>query len=154
MRQHPGWLCRAVFLCLHILFLAATSNLVKTIESGKAVDVISAQIEKRQKEKAGLEVELAKEKMLRPTLSFEDVRYFFEKFKNGYANDFAFRSALVNTFIGKILIYDGDDARVEIYCNASENSLNVPIGEPLMGSPMAQLARPARLERATFRVGV
>jgi len=57
--------------------------------------------------------------MIRPTLTYEEVRFFFEKFKNGDANDSTFRTALIDTFVNKIYLYDGDDARVEIYCNAS-----------------------------------
>ena len=65
----------------------ATANLVKTIESDKAVDVLSAQIEKRQAERTDLEAQLAQEKMIRPTLTYDEVRFFFEKFKGGDAND-------------------------------------------------------------------
>ena len=132
----------------------AMANLIKAIESGKAVDILSAQIEKRQSEHADLEVQLAKEKIVRPVLTFEEVRFFFEKFKNGDADDIAFRTALIDTFISRIYLYDGDDARVEIYCNASDKTINCPISEPLKSSSMEQLARPMRLERTTYRVGV
>ena len=115
----------------------ATANLIKAIETGKAVDVISAQIEKRQQEKADLEIQLAKEKMTRPILTFEEVKFFFEKFKNGDANDHAYRTALIDTFINKIYLYDGDDARAEIYCNASTQTINVAIDKPESGSSMA-----------------
>ena len=131
----------------------ATANLVKAIESGKAVDVLSAQIEKRQAEKADLEVQLAREKMIRPVLTYDEVKFFFEKFKNGDANDYSFRAALIDTFVNKIYLYDGDDARLEIYCNASEKSINISIGELNESSPMEHLAPPARLERTTFRLG-
>jgi len=117
----------------------ATENLVKAIESGKAVDVLSAQIEKRQAERADLEAQLAHEKMLRPTLTYDEVRFFFEKFKKGDANDIAYRTALVDTFIDKIYVYDGDDARIEIYCHASEQKINCPISEPQKSSPMGHL---------------
>ena len=50
---------------------AATQNLIKALEIGKAADVISAQIEKRQLEKADLEAQLAKEKMQAPLLKHE-----------------------------------------------------------------------------------
>ena len=130
----------------------ATANLIKAIETGKAVDVISAQIEKRQQEKADLEIQLAKEKMTRPVLTFEEVKFFFEKFKNGDANDHAYRIALIDTFINKIYLYDGDDARAEIYCNASAQTINVAIDKPVDGSSMAQLARPTRLELMLVRI--
>ncbi len=48
----------------------ATANLIKAIEKGTAVELISSQIEKRQQEKLLLETELAKEKILSPNLTF------------------------------------------------------------------------------------
>ncbi|MDR1467292.1 MAG: hypothetical protein LBI55_02570 [Oscillospiraceae bacterium] len=41
----------------------ATTNLIKTLESDKAVDIISVQIEKRQLEKQNLEAQIAREKI-------------------------------------------------------------------------------------------
>ena len=120
----------------------ATANLVKAIETGKAVDVFSAQIEKRQAERADFEAQLAQEKMIRPVLTYDEVKFFFEKFKNGDAKDFAFRSALIDIFVKKIYLIDGEDARIEIYCNASEKSINIPIGKPQKSSPMGHLAPP------------
>jgi len=119
---------------------AATQNLIKAIESGKAVDVLSTQIERRQAEKADFEIQLAKEKMVRPVLTFEEVKFFFAKFKNGDANDHAYRAALIDAFINKIYLYDGDDARVEIYCNASDQMINCSIDEHSKRSSIEQLA--------------
>ena len=91
--------------------------------------------------------------MTRPVLTFEEVKFFFEKFKNGDTNDHAYRTALIDTFINKIYLYDGDDARAEIYCNASTQTITVAIDKPESGSSMAQLAPSARIERATYRLG-
>ena len=57
----------------------ATENLIKAIEMGKAVDVLSSQIEKRQAEKADLEAQIAREKMINPILTYDEVRFFFKK---------------------------------------------------------------------------
>ena len=124
----------------------ATSNLIKAIETGKAADIITAQIEKRQSEKADLETQLAKEKMISPILTFDEVKFFFEKFKKGDTNDIVFRSALIDTFVNKIYLYDGEDARIEIYCNSSEQSINVPISKLEKSSPMGHLAPPTGIE--------
>ena len=132
----------------------ATANLIRAIESGKAVDILSAQIEKCQAERADLKTQLAQEKMMRPTLTFEEVKFFFNKFKNGDVSDIAFRTALIDTFINRIYLYDGDDARAEIYCNASNQGMKVPISKLDNSSLMGGLARPMRFERTTFRVGV
>jgi len=53
--------------------------------------------------------------MIRPVLTFDEVKFFFEKFKNGNADDITFRTALIDTFINRIYQYDGDDPRAEIY---------------------------------------
>ena len=117
----------------------ATENLVKAIESGKAVDVLTSQIEKRQQERIGLEVQLAQEKMTKPVLTYDEVRFFFEKFKSGDANDISFRMALADTFINRIDVFDGEDSRLEIYCNATKQKIICPINGP-GGSFMGQLA--------------
>ena len=132
----------------------ATANLVKAVESGKAVEVFSAQIEKRQAEKVELEIQLAQEKMIRPVLTYEEVRFFFDRFKQGDASDYAYRSALVDILVDKVYVYDGDNPYIEIYCNASDRCIKSPMTEPISGSVMGQLARPMRFERTTFRVGV
>ena len=50
--------------------------------------------------------------------------------QRGQRNDYAFRIAVIDTLDERIYLYDGDDARIEIFCNASENSIKVPINEP------------------------
>ena len=124
----------------------AIENLVKAIESGKAVDVLSAQIETRQRERADLEAQLAQESMIRPILTFDEVKFFFQRFKDGDVNDITYRMALIDTFISKIYLYDGDDARIEIFCNASNQGINIPIGEPQSSSPMGRLERAMGVE--------
>lgn len=59
----------------------ATENLVKALETGKAVHVIYAQIENKQVEKQNLEAELVKEKILNPKLEFSRVKFFFGHFR-------------------------------------------------------------------------
>ena len=122
----------------------ATENLIKAIETGKGVDVISAQIEKRQSERKDLESQLAYETLIHPVLTFDEVKYFLEKFKDGDINDIVYRTALIDTFVRKIYVFDGEDARIEIYCNASDTSINCTIDKPVKGSSMAQLARLTR----------
>ena len=61
-------------------------------------------------------------------------------------NDSVFHSVLIDTFVNKIYLYDGENGRVEIYCNASEQSINVPIGKLDKSSPMGHLAPPTGIE--------
>ena len=110
---------------------SATANLIKALEVGKAADVISTQIEKRQAEKADLDMELAKEMMVRPVLTYDEVRFFFERFRKGDSKNSEFRMSLIDMLVNKIYLYDGDDGRVEIYCNASNKSMDIPLSNKL-----------------------
>ena len=97
------------------------------METGKAADVISAQIEKRQKEKAELEAQLAMEKIQRPLLKYEDMRFFFERFAKGDPSDINYRQALVDIFIRRIELFDD---HLIIYFNVSDGQkTSIPIDE-------------------------
>ena len=105
----------------------ATANLIKALEVGKAADIISAQIEKRQQEKSDLEAQLAMEKIQRPLLKYEDMRFFFERFTKGDPSDIYYRQALVDIFIRRVELFDD---HMIIYYNAGDNpKTNVPIDE-------------------------
>ena len=105
----------------------ATLNLVKSLEAGRATDIIYAQIEKRQQEKSDLEAQLAMEKIQRPLLKYEDMRFFFERFTKGDSNDIHYRQALVDIFIARIELFDD---HMIIYFNASDSQkTSVPIDE-------------------------
>ena len=120
----------------------ATGNLVKAIEEGKAVDVLSAQIEKRQLEKADLEAQLAKERMQRPVLKYEQIRFFLERFQTGNPADMKYRQSLVDVLIAKIELFD--DHMIIYYNTQNGQQMNIPIGDS-EGSPMGHLERVNRV---------
>ena len=86
-------------------------------------------------------------------LTYNDIKFFFEKLKYGDANNYSYRVILMDVLVERIYLYEGDDPRLEIYCRASDQKITYPINEP-RGSFMGQLARPMRFERTTYRVGV
>ena len=131
----------------------AKENLIKAIETGKAVDVITAQIEKRQKERADFEAQLAQEKMIQPILTYDEVRFFFEKFRGGDANDITYRMALVDTFINRIDVFEGEDPQLEIWCTAIKQKIICSLAK-LTRSSKEHLVCPTGFEPATLRVGV
>ena len=117
-------------------------------EAGKAVDIISAQIEKRQLEKQNLEAELAKEKILNPKLEFEQVKFFFERFRKGDINNIKFRRALIDTFINKIYVFKD---KLHIFCNAQKSKIEVSISDSKC-SPMERVVEMKRIELSTSRM--
>ncbi len=106
----------------------ATANLIKALETGKAADIISAQIEKRQSEKADLEAQLAMEKIQRPALKYEQVKFFFERFTKGDLNDIHYRQSLVDVFIGRIELFN--DHMIIYYNSHDGQKTNIPVDEP------------------------
>ena len=130
----------------------ATVNLVKALEAGKAADVISAQIEKRQQEKTDLETQLAKEKIQTPLLKYDELKFFFERFIKGDVNDIDYRRALVDIFINRIYLYDD---HMKIYYNAQETGqINIPISEleTNSGSPIGRMVETRGIEPLTSRM--
>ena len=123
----------------------ATANLINALEQGKAADVISAQIEKRQQEKANLETQFAKERIQAPLLKYEQIKFFFERFINGDINVHNYRQSIVDTFISRIELYNDG---MEIIYNAHDGYVNIPLGEP-QGSPKGRLVDSKRIELST-----
>ena len=85
--------------------------------------------------------------MIRPTLAFDEVKFFFEKVKGGDANDNAYPTALIDTFVNKIYLYNGDEGRIDIYYNVQDTKITIPLDKP-EGSPKGILVREAGVEPA------
>ncbi len=126
----------------------ATDNLIKALEAGKVVDVISTQIEKRQLEKTDLEAQLAKEKIQAPLLKYDQLKFFFERFAKGDPDDINYRRMLVDIFINRIYLYDD---LLQIYCNAYEGQINIPLDEPVEGSSKGRVVEPVGIEPTSER---
>jgi len=124
-----------------------TANLIAALEQGKAVDVISAQIEKRQQEKAELEVLLAREKIQAPMLKYEQIVFFLERFSDGDVDKQVYRQSVVDTFINGIEVYED---YLAIYYNACERYVTIPLGE-LKGSSKGQMVGVERFELSASR---
>ena len=63
----------------------------------------------------------------------------------------AYRTALVDVLVDKILMYDDDSPLIEIFCRASDFCIESPKSEPLnRGSDLERLARRERFELPTL----
>ena len=128
---------------------SATANLVKAIEAGKAVDVISAQIEKRQLEHADLERQISKERISYPEVTLSQVRFFLTQFANGNIDDIKYRQALIDTFVNRIYLFDTDNGKnkkLTILCNTQDSQLSEITLSDLESSPKERLVEAGRIE--------
>ena len=120
----------------------ATTNLVKSLEAGRVTDIIYAQIEKRQQEKSDLEAQLAREKMQQPLLTYQQMKFFFERFTTGDPSDTDFRQTLVDILISRI---DLCNDHITIYYNAQDGQKQSPTAVP-EGADMGRLVTRTRIE--------
>lgn len=135
----------------------ATANLIKALESGKAVDVIATQLEKRQSEKAQIEIEIAQEEIQYPALEVPQVIFFLEQFANADMTNIKHRQALIDTFVNKIYLYDTDDGKnkkMTVLCNTQNGQIDVSIDD-VEGSSMGLMVEmtgvePVSEKRATL----
>ncbi len=110
----------------------ATDNLIKALESGKAVDIIVAQIETRQKEKTDIECQIAKEELNYPQLTAEQIEFFLYKMSQGDITDSKHRQALVNVFLNKVYLFDDPqkkNKKITILCNTQDSQIEIPLDE-------------------------
>lgn len=100
---------------------SALENLWLSLEKGKAVDMITERINKRQKEKDELLKQLAIEENKCFTVSEMDVKIYLDYIKNLPDIDISKRRVLINIFVNSIYLYDD---RMTIIFNASNKKLS------------------------------
>ena len=100
---------------------SALENLWLSLEKGKAVDMITERINKRQEEKDELLKQLAIEENKCFTVSEMDVKIYLDYIKNLPDIDISKRRVLINIFVNSIYLYDD---RMTIIFNASNKKLS------------------------------
>lgn len=100
----------------------AVENLLKAIEEGEHISLLSERITKKQEEQANLEKALAMEQMAKNTVEESEVRFFLHKLKKGDIHDEVYKKALIAIFINAVYLYDD---RATIIFNASERPVEV-----------------------------
>ena len=68
------------------------------------------------------------EKIQRPSLQYDQVRFFFERFIKGDLNDIHYRQSLVDVFIGRIELFN--DHMIIYYNSHDGQKTNIPVDEP------------------------
>ena len=85
---------------------SAIENLWQALEKGQSVDTIMKRINKRQEEKAKLEVQLAIEAKKERVISAQEVSHFLSVLQKSNFDDPLNRRAVINIFLNKIYLYD------------------------------------------------
>jgi hypothetical protein len=82
--------------------------------------------------------------------------YQLDRFARNRLDSATYKAILKNNGVKVLSARENiaDAARVEIYCNASSQGINVPLDKLENSSPKGQLAPLTRFELMTFRLGV
>ena len=83
----------------------AIENLVKAIESGACSPAISERITALEEEKAGIESEIAIEKIQKPEISADQVRYYLENFRQGDIHNPDYCQRIIDIFVRAVYVY-------------------------------------------------
>lgn len=114
-------------------------NVMTAIKQGIFSPTIKETLDNLEQEKADLELAIAKEKIERPTLSKEQIKYWICKFKMIDKDDDIQKQRLIDAFVNSIYVYDDkmlitynykdgekcvDYGEIQKYMNKKENSDN------------------------------
>ena len=130
----------------------AQENLLHAIEQGQAIDVLTAQLAKRQAEEQQLEASIAREKLQNgKNVTVEDVIDYLTRIRNGSEDNILYRQSLVNIYVDSIYLYDtpdGKNKKISILLKTQNGVKEIPIDD-LESSPMGQMVHHRGLEPRT-----
>lgn len=85
---------------------SAIRNIMKAIEAGIITDTTRNRLMELEDERADIEIEIAKESILRPTITREQVIFFLNRFKGGQIEDKEYQKKIIDMFVNKVILYD------------------------------------------------
>ena len=97
-------------------------NLIKALENGENVDLISERITTKRNELAEARKQYAIESTKIVNLTEREIQFFLVQLRNGKIDDIKYRKTLVNLFINRIYVYDEE---ITIIFNVGKNPLTM-----------------------------
>ena len=98
----------------HKTIVKSVDNIVAAIEKGVASDVLMARLTDLEKQRKGLEKEIADEEKDIRRLERREVVYWLETFKNGDLEDEAFKRQLIDLLVNSVTVWDTPNGDFEI----------------------------------------
>ena len=81
-------------------------NMLNAIQAGVLTSSTKARLEKLEEQQKELEVRIAEEKIAKPRLSENQVRFWLTRFRKLDPNVKSHRETLINTFVNAVYLYD------------------------------------------------
>lgn len=81
-------------------------NMLNAIQAGVLTNSTKSRLEKLEAQQKELEVRIAEEKIARPRLSENQIRFWLTRFRKLDPNVKSHRETLINTFVNAVYLYD------------------------------------------------
>ena len=81
-------------------------NMLNAIQAGVLTNSTKSRLEKLEAQQKELEIRIAEEKIARPRLSENQVRFWLTRFRKLDPNVKSHRETLINTFVNAVYLYD------------------------------------------------
>ena len=101
-----GGLCRAGLSVTLVLAENGIENMLNAIQAGVLTNSTKLRLEKLEAQQKELEVRIAEEKIAKPRLSENQIRFWLTRFRKLDPNVKSHRETLINTFVNAVYLYD------------------------------------------------
>lgn len=102
-------------------------NLLNAIQQGILTASTKQRMEDLEHQKSELSVQIMKEEMAKPTLTKDQIIFWFNRLRKLNTNKLEHRRRLIDTFINTIILYD--DGRIYFGCNYKDCSKTMTFAE-------------------------
>jgi len=102
----------------------ATDNLLKAIEQGQAIEIITQRIEQKQQEKTEIEREISIESINHVDLSEPEIKFFLSRLRDGDINDTEYKRLLITVLVNSVYLYDD---KITVIFNSSDKPIKVDV---------------------------
>ena len=107
------------------------SNLLEAIEQGILTPTTKQRLNELETRRDALKASILEEELQRPTLSREQILFWFEQFREGDVSSPVYQRQIIDNFVNSVYVFED---RVVLNFNFKENAKTVPLREVLGSS--------------------
>ena len=107
------------------------SNLLEAIERGILTPTTKQRLDELEARRSDLKASILEEGLQRPTLSREQILFWFEQFRQRDVSNPAYQRQIIDNFVNSVYIFED---RVVLNFNFKENAKTIPLREVLGSS--------------------
>ena len=131
----------------------AIENMLNAIQQGIITVSTKERLESLEKQKSELSVQMIKEEMTKPTLSREQIVFWFHRFRKFDTKKLEHRRRLIDSFVNAIFVYDDRITFTFNYKDGTKTITFAELEESGLGSDINALAAPKQKNPNVLPIG-